>query len=112
MSQPVLSEAIALIKAGRKTEAQQLLETFLESDPHHIIAWLWYAETWTTASQKTQVLELGLQYNPDSEKIKNAVLRLKPGHRPKKKPARGNVWIIASVIGLQFLEYAVVRQCF
>ena len=59
-----LSKAVQLIQAGRQAEARQLLEPFIEANPNHITAWLWYAQTWPTTQQRIRALELCLEYNP------------------------------------------------
>jgi hypothetical protein len=59
-----LSRAIQLIKAGKRAEAQKLLEPLLEAEPRNVTAWLWYVDTWPTPEQKIEALETCLQYNP------------------------------------------------
>jgi hypothetical protein len=39
----VLIESIQMIKAGRKSEAQVLLEPYILANPHNIQAWMWEA---------------------------------------------------------------------
>jgi hypothetical protein len=83
MAEETLSRAIALINLGKKTEAQKMLEPFIESNPQNIQAWLWEVETWPTIEAKVRVLETCLRYNPDALQIKQALAAL------KSKEARG-----------------------
>jgi len=76
MSASPLSQAIELIKAEKKAEAQKLLEPLLEAEPRNVTAWLWYVETWPAPGQKIQALELCLQYNPDNALVKRALATL------------------------------------
>jgi hypothetical protein len=68
-----LSNAIELIKAGKKDEAQKLLKPYLEANPHDINAWLWEAETWSSPEKKIEVLEMCLVHNPDNQQIRRAL---------------------------------------
>lgn len=77
MANDTLTEAITLIKAGKKAEAQKLLEPFIEANPHNIQAWIWEAEAWPTVEGKIKVLELCLQHNPDNGIIRQALAALK-----------------------------------
>lgn len=77
MEKELLSQAIKLIKSGRKAEAKKTLETFLTSDKHNITGWLWYAETRNTDEQKIKALELGLRLNPNNPKLLQAIETLR-----------------------------------
>ncbi len=77
MANDTLTEAITLIKAGKKAEARKLLEPFIEANPHNIQAWIWEAETWPTAQGKIKVLELCLQHNPENGMIRQALATAK-----------------------------------
>ena len=72
-----LKQAIRLIKAGDKAEAQRILEPLLETEPNNLAAWFWYVETWPTIQQRIQALEICLQHNPESEKAQYALRTLK-----------------------------------
>ncbi|MGA7194970.1 MAG: hypothetical protein WBW94_15190 [Anaerolineales bacterium] len=76
MADETLLKAIELIRAGRKTEAQKILEPYLEANPHSIPAWLWEAETWPTTAQKIKILETCLQHNPDNQQVKQGLAAL------------------------------------
>lgn len=69
MENELLTEAIELIKSGKKAEAKLILEKFLTANKNNITGWLWYAEIWSTDEQRIKALEIGLQQNPDSTKL-------------------------------------------
>ena len=95
MSSDNLKKAIQLIKAGKKAEAQQLLEPLIETDPHNLTAWFWYIEALPTVQQRVKALELCLQHNPNSEQVKHALRTLRaqqsaivPASRPQASVAK------------------------
>jgi len=73
MENELLSQAIELIKSGKKSEAKKVLENILTNDKENITGWLWYAEIWSTDEQRVKVLELGLSQNPDDPKLLKAI---------------------------------------
>lgn len=64
-----VNKAIELVKAGRKVDAQKLLEPYLETHPHDVIAWLWKARTCPSLDSKIKVLETCLVHNPNHHQI-------------------------------------------
>lgn len=76
MATDTLSEAIALIKAGKKAEAQKILEPFIEANPQNIAAWMWDVETWPDWKTKIKVLEMCLKHNPGDERVRQALASL------------------------------------
>ncbi len=84
MTDEVLINAINLIKAGRKVEAQKILEPYIVSNPHNVHAWIWEAETQDTIAKKIRVLETCLRYNPDEQQIKRALSLLKTNEGSSK----------------------------
>lgn len=86
MENELLTQAIELIKSGKKVEAKPILEKFLTSNKNNITGWLWYAEIWNTDEQRIKVLELGLQQNPDSPKLLQVIESLRT-----RIAQRGNV---------------------
>lgn len=66
----ILNSAIELIEAGKKNDAQKLLEPYLEANPQDVTAWLWEMKTWSSIETKTRILEMCLAYNPDDQDIK------------------------------------------
>jgi len=77
MPSDVVAEAITLIKAGKRTEAQKLLEPFIEVNPQNIGAWMWEAETWPTIAGRIKVLEMCLQHNAENLQVQQALEKLK-----------------------------------
>jgi hypothetical protein len=59
-----LSDAIQLIRQGRKEEARQILEPLIRTEPGNIPAWFWYVDTCATVEKRIQVLEVCLKMNP------------------------------------------------
>ncbi len=98
-----LPKAIELIKAGKNSEAQQLLQPLIESDKTNITAWLWYIETWKTDLEKVRALELCLTYNPDNERVRHKLASLQPRLRNTGAPrsltsSRGPIILLAVVL--------------
>jgi hypothetical protein len=83
----ISSDAAALIKAGRKAEAQRLLEPFIEGNLHNIPAWLLEVETWPTAAEKKKVLELCLRHNPNAPQVQRALAMLETTVAPTSQDA-------------------------
>ncbi len=77
MASDLLSEARALIQAGKMIEAQHRLEPFIEANPRHLAAWQLELETWPTLAGKIKVLELCLRYNPEAVEVQQALATLK-----------------------------------
>lgn len=86
MENELLTQAIELIKSGKKAEAKLILEKFLTANKNNITGWLWYAEIWSTDEQRIKALELGLQQNPDSSKLLQVIETLRA-----RIAQRGNV---------------------
>jgi hypothetical protein len=81
----VLIESIQMIKAGRKAEAQLVLEPYIQANPHNIQAWMWEAELFPADTDKIKVLEICLEHNPEHPQVKRGleILRTKCGiHAP------------------------------
>ncbi len=72
----ILSNAIELINAGKKAEAQKLLEPYLETNPQHIEAWLWEAKTFSSIESKIRVLEMCLAQNPGNQEVWQTLVSL------------------------------------
>jgi hypothetical protein len=77
LSKTSLERAIELIKQGRLIEAQKLLKSLIAADHHNLSAWFWFVETCSTNKQRINVLEICLEYNPESEQVKHALNRLR-----------------------------------
>jgi predicted esterase len=76
MAGDLLQGAIRLVKDGKTTEARQVLEQVIKTDPRDISAWLWYAETWTSTAQRIQVLDACLRVNPANARVQQALSAL------------------------------------
>jgi hypothetical protein len=76
-----LTEAIQLIKSGRKAEAQLILEPYIQSNPQNIQAWMWEAELFPNDVDKIKVLEICLEHNPEHPQVTQAltILRKRAG---------------------------------
>jgi len=62
-----LQQAITFLKAGKKAEAQCLLQLVIRSNPHNEMAWLWYVDTLSTDTERAQALTYCLRFNPNSD---------------------------------------------
>lgn len=66
-----ITQAIFLIKQGKKREAQSILTELIRSNPQEITAWFWYIETLDSLEKRIQLLEACLKQNPgNSQTIK------------------------------------------
>jgi hypothetical protein len=82
--------AIRMIKAGQKDVARAVLEPFLLENPHHIQAWIWETELFSSDLEKIKVLEAGLKQNPGNPQMVQALafLRQRAGlSQPPVAPA-------------------------
>jgi hypothetical protein len=66
-SDELLRQGIAACKAGRKAEARELLQQFLELDDHNETAWLWLSGAVDTDEDRRICLENVLAINPDNK---------------------------------------------
>lgn len=72
-----LTDAIQLIRQGRKDDARLLLESVLKLDPKNIQAWFWYVETMPTLEKRIQILEVCLKLNPGNPQVLQALQTLR-----------------------------------
>jgi hypothetical protein len=79
-----LTKAIQLIKAGRKPEAQLVLEPYIQAYPQNIQAWMWETELFPNDCDKIRVLEICLEHNPDHPQVMRALamLQSRSGDKP------------------------------
>jgi hypothetical protein len=77
-----LSDAIQLVKQGRKTEAQQALQGIIRGDPKNIQAWFWYVETCSSTAQRIQALETCLKLNPGNSQVMQALQNFRKQEPP------------------------------
>ncbi|HNN14510.1 MAG TPA: type VI secretion system-associated protein TagO [Anaerolineales bacterium] len=114
-----IDECIALIKNGKKVEARQVLQNILQSDLHNLKGWYWYVETFDTPEQRVKALRLCLKYNPDNQKVKDAIHTFETKYpqavksasisnksiphnvqTSKRKNNNKSLWIIGSFFGI------------
>ena len=84
-----LTESIQMIKAGRKAEAQLVLEPYIQANPHNIQAWMWEAQIFPADADKIRVLEICLEHNPAHPQVQRGlkILRDRCGiHTPLVEP--------------------------
>ena len=62
----LLQQAIAAVRAGRRAEAQELLEQVLQANPRHEQAWLWMGAVAETEAERVRCLQQVLVINPDN----------------------------------------------
>ena len=62
----LLQQAIVAARAGRKTEARQMLEQILQANPGQEQAWTWMATVVETDAQRVECLQRVLAINPDN----------------------------------------------
>ncbi len=79
MTSETLLKVIELAKAGQKTEAQKLLEPFLQANLQNIQAWLLEADFFSVPDDKIKVLEIALKQNPGNNVIADTLSKLKAG---------------------------------
>lgn len=72
-----IKQAIALVKQGRKVEAQDILADLIHANPHDITAWFWYVETLDSIEERVKVLNSCLQDNPGNPQVVKALDMLK-----------------------------------
>jgi hypothetical protein len=72
-----LTDAIQLIRQGRKDDARLLLESVLKLDSKNIQAWFWYVETIPTPEKRIQILDVCLKVNPGNQQVVQALQTLR-----------------------------------
>jgi hypothetical protein len=89
MNDDSLSEAIQLIRTGKKADAQLILEPYILANPQNIQAWMWEAEIFPDDSDKIKVLEICLEHNPGHPQVSQALklLRTRAGVFSVPEPA-------------------------
>jgi len=80
----LVNQAGQAIRAGKKLEARKMLEQILETDDSNEQAWLLLAAVVDTPRERRICLENVLEINPNNEKAKQALEKLRPS------PASGN----------------------
>lgn len=81
-----LTDAIQLIRQGRKEDARLLLESILKIDPKNVQAWFWYVETFPTLEKRIQILNVCLKVNPGNVQVMQALNTLQ-ARQPAPPPS-------------------------
>ncbi len=102
MSEQALKKAVALIRAGQKEAARQVLSGLLRQEPDNELAWLWISKCFDEPERKKYCFERALKANPENPIARKAlkalqadsvpeqplVKREEPQTKPQKKPLR------------------------
>ncbi|MBI9051738.1 MAG: hypothetical protein JEZ00_20115 [Anaerolineaceae bacterium] len=83
MTSDPLSQAVSLIKSGNKEAGKNLLIKLVKTDPYNENAWLWLASV-TSGEQRIYGLQKALAINPQNEKARTYLDKLKPPTPPQK----------------------------
>lgn len=74
----LLQQGIAAVKAGDRDTGKRLLAHVLHADLNNEIAWLWMAYAVDDIAQRHECLERVLQINPDNERARQSLEKLRP----------------------------------
>jgi len=72
----LLRQAVTAARAGRKAEAQQLLEQILQANPRHEQAWLWMSAVVETDAERVECLQRVLATNPNNAAARKGLAQL------------------------------------
>jgi uncharacterized protein YoxC len=88
MSSNLLKRAVELYHAGKREEANRILQAVVKQEPTNQLAWNWFIETLADPGQRIQALEEYLALYPDSQQARKALEALKsqPSSQPAKEP--------------------------
>lgn len=75
-SSEVVQRAIQSARAGRRTEARDLLLDVVDSDPHNEIAWMWLSGLVDTLEDRIIACENVLTINPANENVRAYLMQL------------------------------------
>lgn len=94
-----LQQAIDLYQSGKITEAQGLLRKIIEANHRNETAWLWYAYSLQSPSEKIQVLQECLKFNPDSQAAQQTLAELlEPANQPNQEEELQPIETLRSII--------------
>jgi len=71
--QDKLPQGIAALKAGKKSEAEQILKEVVQQNPQNMDAWLWLGASVSTPNETLYCLERVLELEPDNQKAQAGV---------------------------------------
>lgn len=75
-SQMNLQQAIALVKAGNKTEARPILLDLLWQESDNDTAWLWLAACFEKPGEKKYCMEQALRINPANDSVRQTIQKI------------------------------------
>jgi hypothetical protein len=73
----LLEVAIRISQQGDKTEARQLLRSYLENHPQDERAWAWYVDTFSDDQKRLRILQVYLKHHPESRFARKAISALR-----------------------------------
>jgi len=68
-----LSQGITALKAGNKSEAEQILKEVVQQTPQDVDAWLWLGASVSTPNETLYCLERVLELDPDNQKAQAGI---------------------------------------
>ena len=77
MTTELLHKGIALAKAGKNSEARNILGQVVRNDPRSVLGWLWLAGVVETKERQQYCLERVLQLNPQDEVVRRVLKQIK-----------------------------------
>lgn len=112
MIEQQLHAGIVLAKAGKNSEAREVLGQVVKNNPRSVLGWLWLAGVVETKEQQRYCLEKVLQLNPQNQVVRRVLTQLKiaeprvaagsqyfVGHPLTSEDADGSAKAIATVFG-------------
>ncbi len=76
-SNPLVTQAIGLVRAGQAVEARRILLQVVKDEPQNEAAWLWLVQSLPNDAQRIAALEQCLRQIPGSEKARLGLDRLR-----------------------------------
>lgn len=86
-TQELLQLGIQAARQGNRAAARRLLLQVVDQDPNNELAWIWMASVAETVVERRNYLERVLEINPNNERAKQALSRLKRSARETPAPA-------------------------
>lgn len=88
---PTLQQCHALIKAGDRSGASQLLKPYLSQNPRDADAWWLMAYTVTDVGTRIKCVERVIAINPEYPKAQETLAKLRPRLQPAEPPAPDSI---------------------
>ena len=77
MTNAKLQAGIVLAKAGKKSDAREILSQVVKSNPRSVLGWLWLAGVVETKEQQRYCLERVLKLDPQNQVVRRVLTQLK-----------------------------------